>query len=69
MWEVVYAEPYDIMERLPTQGGWLYRNRYVTSGSAQDPQHYVWMVTMAFVPADAPLAPPGRRERHHEAAA
>jgi len=56
MWENVYSETYDIMERLAVDGGWLYRNRMVTSGSAQDPQHYVWLVTMTFVPTAAPPA-------------
>jgi hypothetical protein len=52
MWEDVYSEQFDVMERLRVDGGWLYRNRLVTSGSAQDPGDYVWLVSMSFVPGE-----------------
>jgi hypothetical protein len=52
MWEDVYSEEFDIMQRLWVGGGWLYRNRFVTKGVAQEPQSYVWLVSMSFVPGE-----------------
>jgi hypothetical protein len=49
MWETVYSNPGDIMERMSVEGGWLYRNRFVVQSSAQNPSDYVWTVALAFV--------------------
>jgi len=65
MWQSVYDNPFDKMDRLAVDGGWLYRNRFVISASAQDPAHYVWAVTMAFVPEPAP-APLAAHHGKHE---
>jgi hypothetical protein len=54
MWEDVYSEDFDIMQRMRVEDGWLYRNRFVVGGSAHS--GYVWAMSMAFVPAD-PAAP------------
>lgn len=44
-WESVYTSENDRMERLPVEGGWLYRN-FVRSGS--DHGGYTWMVALSF---------------------
>ena len=41
MWQAVYSHPYDVMERLAVDGGWLYRNRVVVNASAQEPSGFV----------------------------
>jgi len=53
-WENVYSTSGDVLERRQVTGGWLYRNRYATSGSAQDPQHWIWNFAITFVPEPAP---------------
>jgi len=50
MWEEVYSEPTDVMERLRVEDGWLYRNRVVVDGSAQSAGGYLWTATLAYVP-------------------
>jgi hypothetical protein len=54
MWQSVYSQPYDILERMAVDGGWLYRNRVVVQSSAQNPSDYVWSVALSFVPEAAP---------------
>jgi len=56
MWESVYSQPYDTMERMQVTGGWLYRNRVVVNSSAQNPSDFVWAVALSFVPE--PATPP-----------
>jgi len=60
-WEVVSDTPYDKIERLAVDGGWLYRNMTVVSSSAQDAAHYLWGVSITFVPT--PAAP--MQAAHH----
>jgi hypothetical protein len=55
MWQSVYAQPYDIMERMSVDGGWLYRNRIVVNASAQNPGDFVWATALTFVPEPAPV--------------
>ena len=57
-WTVVYTSPYDIMERMSVDGGWLYRNRVVVNASSQEPSGFVWSVALTFVPEPAPTTPP-----------
>jgi len=56
MWEEVYREPTDIMERMRLTDGWLYRNRVVADGSLQSAGGYDWDVVITYVPG--PLPPP-----------
>jgi len=53
MWENVYAQPYDVMERMAVDGGWLYRNKVVVNASSQNPGDFVWATSLTFVPEPA----------------
>jgi hypothetical protein len=59
VWEEVYRQPFDIMERYRVDDGYLYRNRLVTGSAAQIQSDYVWGVAITYV-ADA-AAPFARR--------
>jgi hypothetical protein len=60
VWEEVYRQPFDIMERYRLDDGYLYRNRLVTGSAAQIQSDYVWGVAITYV-ADAAVAPLARR--------
>jgi hypothetical protein len=59
VWEEVYRQPFDIMERYRVDDGYLYRNRLVTGSAAQIQSDYVWGAAITYV-ADA-AAPFARR--------
>jgi hypothetical protein len=65
VWEEVYRQPFDIMERYRLDDGYLYRNRMVTGSAAQNMGDYVWSVATTYV-ADA-AAPLARRRNESNA--
>jgi hypothetical protein len=54
MWETVYDEPYDKMDRLPVPGGWIYRNKVVIDSRAQVQSQWVWNISICYV-AEQPI--------------
>ena len=57
VWEIVYSQQYDVMERTRLDNGWIYRNRLVVGARAHNPADYSWLATSTYVPdAPAPLA-------------